>query len=58
MMQRTKRNIKKAIVSMAKKSAGMEVNTACPIMNYQPKEPQEVKKLSTHKRREPVRFTP
>lgn len=45
MMQRTKRNIKKAIASMAKKSAGMEVNTACPIMNYQPKEPQEVKKL-------------
>ena len=44
-MQRIKRNIKQAIVSIAKKSAGMEANTACPIMNYQPKEPQKVKKL-------------
>lgn len=36
---------KKAIVSMSKKSADMEANTACLIMNYQSKEQQKVKIL-------------
>lgn len=44
-MQRITRNVKKAIANMAKKSAVIEANTACPFINYQPKEPQEVKKL-------------
>lgn len=44
-MQKIKNFIKKAIADMAKKSAGMEANTACPCMNFQPKEPQAVKKL-------------
>ncbi len=37
--------IKKSIVNIAKKSASLEANTACPLLNYQPKEPQNVKKL-------------
>lgn len=44
-MQKITRNAKKAVADMAKKSAKMEANTACPCMNYQPKEPQTVKKL-------------
>lgn len=44
-MQKITRTIKKAVADMAKKSASMEANTACPCMNYQPKEPQAVKKL-------------
>jgi len=44
-MQKTMRTVKKAIVNIAKKSASMEANTACPCMNYQSKEPQAVKKL-------------
>lgn len=39
------RALKIAIVNMAKKSATMEANTACPLMNYQPREPKTVKKL-------------
>lgn len=34
-----------AIAKMAKISADVEANTACPCWNYQPKEPQDVKKL-------------
>lgn len=44
-MQKITMTIKKAIANMAKKSARMEANTACPCMNFQPKEPQAVKKL-------------
>ena len=37
--------LKKTIVHLAKKSANMEANTACPCVGYQPKEPPTVKKL-------------
>lgn len=37
--------IKKTIAYLAKKSANMEANTACPCIGFQPKEPQTVKKL-------------
>lgn len=43
--KRIKNVMKKTIVSMAKKSASLEANTACPAIGFQPKEPQEVKKL-------------
>ena len=45
MMQKITRTLKKAVTNMAQKSASMEANTACPCMNFQPKEPQAVKKL-------------
>lgn len=45
MMQKLKKTVKKAIANMAKRSACMEANTACPCMNFQPKEPQGIKKL-------------
>lgn len=44
-MQKVTRTIKKAIAEMAKRSAHMEANTACPCMNFQPKEPQAVKEM-------------
>lgn len=44
-MRKIKIIVKKAVAQMAKKSASMEANTACPCMNYQPEEPQDVKKL-------------
>lgn len=44
-MQKITGNIKKAIIHVAKKSASMEANTACPLMGFQPKESQVVKKL-------------
>ena len=44
-MQKITRVVKKAIANMAKRSAVMEANTACPCINFQPKEPQNVKKL-------------
>lgn len=44
-MQKITRTVKRAIANMAKKSASIEANTACPCMNFQPKEPQAVKKL-------------
>ena len=44
-MQKLKKTVKKAIANMAKKTASMEANTACPCMNFQPKEPQDVNKL-------------
>lgn len=44
-MQKITKIVKKAIADIAKKSAAMEANTACPCMNFQPKEPQAVKKL-------------
>lgn len=44
-MQKITRVVKKAIADMAKKFAVVEANTACPCINYQPKEPQSVKKL-------------
>lgn len=44
-MQKIKATVKKSIAKMAKKAASMEANTACPLCNFQPKEPQDVKKL-------------
>lgn len=44
-MQKITVTIKKAIVYMAKQSASMEANTACPLIGFQPKESQAVKKL-------------
>lgn len=40
-----KTTVKKTIAYLAKKSANMEANTACPCIGFQPKEPQTVKKL-------------
>lgn len=45
MMYIIKKIVKKAVANMAKRSASMEANTACPSMNFQLKEPQNVKKL-------------
>lgn len=39
------KKIEKAIVNVAKRSASVEANTACPFLTYQPKEPQAVKEL-------------
>lgn len=44
-MQIIKNKIKRVVAYIAQKSAAMEANTACPLMNYQPKEPKAVKKL-------------
>ena len=44
-MQKIKTTVKKTIAYLAKKSANMEANTACPCIGFQPKEPQTVKKL-------------
>lgn len=44
-MQKMKKIVKKIIVKMAKGSASVEANTACPFLNFQPKEPMDVKKL-------------
>lgn len=44
-MQGIKKTVQKTIVIMAKKSASMEANTTCPLINFQLKEPQDVKKL-------------
>lgn len=44
-MQKIKTTVKKAVANMAKKAASMEANTTCPYCNFQPKEPQDVKKL-------------
>lgn len=44
-MKKITKKIKKSIANMAMKAAGVEANTACPILNFQPKEPQDVKKL-------------
>ena len=44
-MQKIKTKVKKTIAYLAKKSANMEANTACPCIGFQPKEPQTVKKL-------------
>ena len=44
-MQKLKKTVKKVVVNMAKRSASMEANTACPCMNFQPKESQNIKKL-------------
>lgn len=44
-MHRIKKSIKRIVANVAKKSATMEANTACPFMNYQPEEPKAVKKL-------------
>lgn len=44
-MQRIAKVIKKSIANMAKKAASLEANTACPFYNFQPKEPQDVKKM-------------
>lgn len=42
-MQKIKTTVKKTIAYLAKKSANMEANTACPCIGFQPKEPQTVK---------------
>ena len=42
---KTKRNIKKLIVNVAKKVAVVEANTTCPYFGYQEKESKQVKKL-------------
>lgn len=39
------KKMEKAIAGMAKMAASVEANTACPCWNYQPEEPQDVKKL-------------
>ena len=44
-MQKINTTVKKTIANVAKKAASMEANTACPLCNFQPKEPQDVKKL-------------
>ena len=44
-MQKIKMIVKKSIAKMAKKAASVEANTTCPLYNFQPKEPQDVKKL-------------
>lgn len=38
-------NIKRVVAKIAKKSASIEANTACSIWHYQPKEPDEIRKL-------------
>jgi cyclic lactone autoinducer peptide len=40
-----KKGVEKAIVKIARKSASVEANTACPCWGYQPKEPKQVKAL-------------
>lgn len=40
-----KKIIKQVVAGMAKKTAVMEANTACPFMNFQPEEPKAVRKL-------------
>lgn len=40
-----KKDIEQIIAKIAKKSAGVEANTACPCWGYQPKEPKQVKAL-------------
>lgn len=37
--------LKKALVLVAKKTASLEANTACPLLTYQEKEPEQVRKL-------------
>ncbi len=37
--------VKKTIVLAAVKSASLEANTACAFLTFQPKEPENVKKL-------------
>lgn len=44
-MQKIAKTLKKAIAHMAKKSASLEANSACPFMNFQPQENQAIKKL-------------
>ncbi len=44
-MQKITITVKKTIAYLAKKSASVEANTACPCVGFQPKEPQAVKKL-------------
>lgn len=44
-MQKVMSLIKKSIASTARKAASMEANSACPLLSFQPKEPQNVKKL-------------
>jgi len=40
-----KKVVEQAVAAIAKKSAGMEANTACTFWGYQPKVPEEVKAL-------------
>ena len=43
--ERAKKEIEKAIAMIARKSASVEANTACPLWGYQSKEPQQVKAM-------------
>lgn len=40
-----KKGVEKAIAKIARKSASVEANTACPCWGYQPEEPKQVKAL-------------
>jgi len=44
-MKKIRTIVKKALVELARKNATLEANTSCPLIGYQPKEPQAVKKL-------------
>ena len=44
-MKRLLTTVKKVVINVAKRSAVMEANTSCPLIGFQPKEPQAVKKL-------------
>lgn len=40
-----KKEVKKAIAKIARKSASVEANTTCSCWGYQPQEPKQVKAL-------------
>lgn len=42
---RKKKGVERAVARMAKKSASVEANTACPCWGYQSQEPKQVKAL-------------
>lgn len=37
--------VKKSIVELARKSASIEANSACPLINYQPVETEKIRQL-------------
>ena len=37
------KKVETTIAGMARRAAGMEANTTCPLWGYQPKEPQELR---------------
>ncbi|MGN0471613.1 MAG: cyclic lactone autoinducer peptide [Lachnospiraceae bacterium] len=44
-VKRLSKKVKKAMRYVAKKAASIDANTVCPCLNYQPCEPDSVKKL-------------